>query len=80
MGDYDHLMSLDDTVQPDTTYCYRVRAVDVAGQAGPFSLEVAVTTRMPDPLALLSERMSAQSVYAPEFGVELATDGSPDPD
>ena len=58
---------------------HRIRAVDAAGAKGAFSDEVAVTTKVPDPLALLSEGISAQSVYAPEFGVELATDGSPDP-
>ncbi len=79
MGDYDHMMYVDETVQPTTTYYYRIRAVDAAGAKGAFSDEVAVTTRVPDPLALLSEGISAQSVYAPESGVELATDGSPDP-
>ena len=79
MGDYDHMMYVDETVQPATTYHYRVRAVDAAGAKGAFSDEVAVTTKVPDPLALLSGSISAQSVYAPEFGVELAIDGSPDP-
>ena len=37
MGDYDHLMYLDEAVQPTTTYYYRVRAVDAAGQRGEFS-------------------------------------------
>ena len=38
-----------------------------------------MTTKATDPLAVLSQGISAQSVYAPEYGVELAIDGSPDP-
>jgi F5/8 type C domain len=53
--------------------------VDTAGQKGPFSDEVQVTTKGPDPLAALARGITAQSVYAPEYGVELAVDGSPDP-
>ena len=36
-------------------------------------------TKAADPLASLASGISAQSVYAPEYGVELAIDGSPDP-
>ncbi|MHB8971189.1 MAG: glycoside hydrolase family 38 N-terminal domain-containing protein, partial [Pirellulaceae bacterium] len=79
MRDYDHMMYVDEQVQPLTTYYYRVRAVDASGAKGAYSDEVSVTTKAPDPLALLSPGISAQSVYAPEFGVELAIDGSPDP-
>ena len=46
-GDYDHIMFQDDTVQPATTYYYRVCAVDTAGQRGPFSLEAAARTKVP---------------------------------
>jgi hypothetical protein len=73
MRDYDHMMYIDEGVQPTTTYYYRVCAVDAAGAKGAYSDEVSVTTKAPDPLALLSPGISAQSVYAPEFGVELAT-------
>jgi hypothetical protein len=79
MGDYDHMMFLDETVVATTTYHYRVCAVDTAGQRGAFSQEVTVTTQQADPLTMLSKGISAQSVYAPEYGVELAIDGSPDP-
>jgi hypothetical protein len=44
MYEYDHLMYADCTAQPNTTYYYRVRAVDRAGQAGPFSAEATVRT------------------------------------
>ena len=43
-GDYDHQMFEDDDVQPLTTYYYQVRAVDTAGQKGPFSTEASVRT------------------------------------
>ena len=79
MSDYDHMMYLDESVQPMTTYYYRVCAVDVAGQRGEFSHEVAATTKEAAPLNILASGVSAQSVYAPEYAVELALDGSPDP-
>lgn len=78
-GDYDHMMYLDQAVGPNTTYYYCVCAVDAAGQRGQSSGEVAVTTKDADPLAELARGITAQSVYAPEYGVELAIDGSPDP-
>ena len=37
LGDFDHQMYLDTSVEPTTTYYYRVCAVDAAGQQGPFS-------------------------------------------
>ena len=43
-GDYDHQMFEDDEVLPLTTYYYRVRAVDTAGQKGPFSAEASART------------------------------------
>ena len=75
-GDYDHMMFQDDTVQPGTTYYYRVCAVDTAGQRGPFSLEAAARTK---PAAAPGEKVTAQSVYAPEYGPDNAIDGNPDP-
>jgi hypothetical protein len=75
-GDYDHMMFQDDTVQPGTTYYYRVCAVDRAGQRGPFSAMASVRTKeLVTPLA----RASASSVYAPEYGPDNAIDGDPDP-
>jgi chitodextrinase len=75
-GDYDHLMFQDDTVQPATAYYYRVCAVDTAGQRGPFSLEAAVRTKA---AAAAAGKITAQSVYAPEYAPENALDGDPDP-
>jgi len=75
-GDYDHMMFQDDTVQPGTTYYYRVCAVDAAGQRGPFSLEAAVRTKAS---VAAGEKITAQSVYAPEYGPDNAIDGSSDP-
>ena len=75
-GDYDHMMFQDDTVQPSTTYYYRVCAVDTAGQRGPPSLEATVRTKAAAPA---QEKVTAQSVYAPEYGPENAVDGNPDP-
>ena len=79
LREFDHQMYFDRDVQPATTYFYRVAAVDTAGQTGPFSDEVSVTTKGPDPLAALARSITAQSVYAPEYGPELAVDGSTDP-
>jgi hypothetical protein len=76
MGDYDHIMAQDDTVAPSTTYHYRVRAVDTAGQKGPFSSEASVHTKAPAPPG---PKASASSVYAPEYGPDNAVDGNPDP-
>jgi chitodextrinase len=75
-GDYDHIMFHDDAVQPATTYYYRVCAVDTAGQRGPFSLTTSVCTKA---AAAAAEKITAQSVYAPEYGPENALDGNPDP-
>jgi hypothetical protein len=44
LREFDHVMYQDDTVEPDTAYYYRVRAVDAAGQKGEFSDETAVGT------------------------------------
>jgi chitodextrinase len=75
-GEYDHMMFQDDAVQPATAYYYRVCAVDAAGQRGPFSQEAAVRTKAPRAAA---EKVTAQSVYAPEYAPENAIDGDPDP-
>lgn len=79
LGDFDHQMYLDTAVAPTTTYYYRVCAVDAAGQKGPFSREAQATTNTSDPLTVLAMGITAQSVYAPQYGVELAIDGSTDP-
>jgi hypothetical protein len=75
-GDYDHMMFQDNAVQPNTAYYYRVCAVDNAGRHGPFSLEAAARTKAPSPVA---GKITAQSIYAPEYGPENAIDGNPDP-
>ena len=64
LDEFDHQMYFDNTVEPSTTYCYRVCAVDAAGRKGPFSPEVRATTKAPDPLAILAKGITAQSVYA----------------
>jgi hypothetical protein len=74
--DYDHMMFQDNTVQPATAYYYRVCEVDTAGQRGPFSLEASVSTK---PATISAGKVTAQSVYAPEYGPENAIDGNPDP-
>jgi hypothetical protein len=74
--EYDHATFADKTVEASTTYYYRVRAVDAAGQKGEFSAEVSARTKEP---FLAGYKISAQSVYAPEYDAELALDGDPDP-
>jgi len=69
------MMFQDNAVQPATAYYYRVCAVDTAGQRGPFSLEAAVRTKA----AAAAAKVTAQSVYAPEYGPDNAIDGNPDP-
>jgi hypothetical protein len=76
MGDYDHIMFQDDAVQPATTYFYRVCAMDNAGQRGPFSHQAAVRTKA---AAAPMAKVTAQSVYAPEYAPENAIDGDDDP-
>ena len=71
--EYDHATFTDKTVEPGTTYRYKVRAVDTAGQKGAFSDEVCITTKG------IPFKTTAQSIYAPEYGPELAVDGDPDP-
>ncbi len=72
-------MYQDDTVEPFSEYYYRVCAIDAAGQKGPFSDEAAVTTKGREPQITLGRKITAQSVYAPEYGRVLAIDGDPDP-
>ena len=78
-SDYDHLMFQDEAVQPATTYCYKVRAVDAAGQKGPFSLETSVRTKDPTTVAPFDVKASASSVYASQYAPENAIDGELDP-
>jgi hypothetical protein len=74
--DFDHAMFADTTVAPDTTYFYQVCAVDAAGQTGPASAEAMARTKAEQ---LSQLKVSASSVYAPEYGPEVALDGDPDP-
>ena len=75
--DFDHAMFADTNVTADTTYFYQVRAVDNAGQAGPASVVAMARTKALLPASPL--KVSASSVYAPEYGPEAAVDGDPDP-
>jgi len=45
MTEYDHMMYQDETVQPSSTYYYRVCAIDNAGQRGPCSAVASVRTK-----------------------------------
>lgn len=45
LNEYDHQMYADDKVQRNTTYYYRVCAVDRAGQRGPYSAEATGRTK-----------------------------------
>ncbi len=75
--EFDHAMFADHQVEPGIDYVYRVCAVDTAGQRGAYSAEVAIRTK--GPLLPAGWRVQAQSVYAPEYGRELALDSDPDP-
>ena len=56
--DYDHATFADKAVKPDTTYYYKVRAVDTSGEAGPFSDEVSIRSKD------VPFRTTARVVYA----------------
>jgi hypothetical protein len=71
--DYDHATYTDKAVEADTTYHYKIRAVDAAGQKGAFSDEVSIRTK-----EVLS-KTSAQSINSPAFDADKAVDGDPDP-
>ena len=77
MGDYDHMMYADYSVQPATTYFYRVRAVDTAGQKGPFSEEATATTK---PTVRPICATSASSEFDSLYPADNAIDGYPYPD
>ncbi len=79
LREFDHIMYRDNTVEAFSEYYYRVRAVDAAGQKGEFSEEAAVTTSGSQPQIAVGRGITAQSVYAPEYGRVLAIDGNPDP-
>jgi hypothetical protein len=74
--EYDHATFADRTAPVETTCYYKVRAVDAAGQTGPFSEEVSVRTK---PAYQPVCKVSAQSVYAPQFEADSALDGGTDP-
>jgi hypothetical protein len=71
--EYDHATFSDKSVGIGTSYCYKVRAVDSAGQKGPFSVEASVRTKE------VRFNATAQSVYSPEFPADNAVDGGSDP-
>jgi hypothetical protein len=72
-------MYLDTKIEPNAKYYYRVCALDAAGQKGPFSGEAQAVTKAPDPVETLSKGITAQSVYAPQYGAEQAIDDCNDP-
>lgn len=71
--EYDHATFADTTVKSLTTYYYKVRALDTAGQKGAFSAEASVRTKD------VFLRTSAQSIYGPLYDSGNAADGSPGP-
>jgi hypothetical protein len=79
MKEFDHLMYQDDGAAGSSEYFYRVRAVNSAGRKGPFSNEASVKLSDRAPQINWTRRITAQSIYAPEYGKLLAIDGSPDP-
>ena len=68
LKEFDHIMYRDDTVEANAAYCYRVRAVNASGRKGSFSEEAQINTKDDAPLIALGRRITAQSVYAPEYG------------
>jgi hypothetical protein len=64
MDEFDHLMYQDDAVRPNTTYYYRVRAVDRVGQCGPFSHEAVGRTGAPPRPEAESFRMLTHPEWA----------------
>jgi len=78
-ADYDHAMFQDTSVEPGKAYFYKVRAVDAAGQAGPFSREASVRTKDPVVPGTPGAKASASSVYSGEYSPEMAIDDDPDP-
>jgi len=75
--EYDHATFADKSVEPSTTYYYKVRAVDTAAQKGAFSDEVSIRTR--DSTSKDAFRTAAQSVYSSEFEADNAVDGDSAP-
>ena len=73
------MMYQDDTVEAFSEYYYRVRAVDAAGQKGPFSDEAAITTTGHEPLDYPGPEDHRPIGLSPEYGRVLAIDGNPDP-
>ena len=88
--DFDHAMFADMSVEwePETTFYYKVCAVDAAGQKGAFSREAVATIKTFSPQEkqsrkaaselekLLSKYISAQSFYSDGFGAAMAIDGN----
>ncbi len=74
--DYDHAAFEDRAVVANTTYYYKICAVDTAGQKGGFSKETSVRTKEAFPDGC---RVTAQSVFAPEFDPLMALDGDANP-
>ena len=72
-------MYQDNAVEAFSEYYYRVRAVDAAGQKGPFSEEAAVTTTAASRRSTWAGRSRPSRSTAPEYGRVLAIDGNPDP-
>lgn len=71
MDEFDHIMYDDHEVEPETTYYYRVCAVDTAGNRGPYSDEAIGRTGQDPPYVA-----KAQSVFSPQYGPQNAVDGN----
>jgi len=69
IGDAGEASYPDTSLQPETTYCYTVRAVDRAGKASERSAEVCVRS------SWLFTRLDHQSVYSSDIAVDA--DGDP---
>ncbi|MCU0780657.1 MAG: discoidin domain-containing protein [Akkermansiaceae bacterium] len=77
-GQYDHMMYLDQNVLPETTYHYRVCAVDSQGQKGVFSDEAAVRTGPAVEKRALPVARASSSRNPKWYGPSSVVDGDPD--
>ncbi|MCP4403048.1 MAG: hypothetical protein GY801_37800 [bacterium] len=76
LKDYDRQLYTDMSVDADTTYYYKICAIDAAGQKGPLTEEAAVTTKPPSILDKCGKYTSAQSSYSSIYAPVMAIDGS----
>jgi hypothetical protein len=69
-GEYDHLMFADLETKANTTYYYRVCAVDAVGQKGPFSEEAAGVTGPPVTMAEAESCLALRADSGPEKAID----------